>query len=71
MKDILPGIFLAVGMGMAVWCVSLTGWPVLAVLSIQVVMGAAIYLAGSVVFGIDSYAYLRDILKSFYEKRHQ
>ena len=69
MKDILPGIFLAVGMGMAVWCVSLTGWPVLIVLCIQVMAGAALYLAGSVLFGIDSYVYLRDILKSFIRTR--
>lgn len=71
LKDILPAIFLAAGMGIAVWWVSLTGLPQMAVLSIQVVLGAAIYFVGSVLCRIDSFVYLMDILKSFHEIRHK
>lgn len=71
LKDILPAIFLSVGMGSAVWLISLTGLPQMAVLSIQVVLGAVIYLAGSMVFRIDSFVYLMDILKSFHGIRHK
>ncbi|HBI59808.1 MAG TPA: flippase [Lachnospiraceae bacterium] len=69
LRDILPCILLAVGMGMLVWCVSLTGWPVLIVLSIQIALGAFIYLTGSALCRIDSFVYLKDILKSFYRSR--
>jgi len=71
LRDILPGILLAVAMGMTVWCVSLSGWPVPVILGIQVVLGASLYLAGSVIFKIDSFVYLRDLLQSFCKKRHR
>lgn len=69
LKDILPCILLAAGMGVVVWCVSLTEWPVLIVLIIQMVLGAVLYLAGSVLCRIDSFVYLSDILKSFFREK--
>ena len=65
LRDILPSVLLAVGMGMAIWCISLTGWNSLLVLSTQVVMGVLIYLAGSALCRMDSFFYLVDTLKTF------
>lgn len=66
LRDIMPCILLAVGMGAVVWCVSLTGFSVMVTFLIQVVLGAAVYIAGSALFRIDSFIYLMGILKSFY-----
>lgn len=65
LKDILPALFLSVGMGMLVWSVSLTELPILPVFIIQVVLGIVTYLIGSMIFRIDSFIYMKDILKTF------
>lgn len=65
LKDILPSIFLSIGMGMLVWCVSLTGLTIVPRLIIQIILGIVIYLIGSMIFKIDSYTYMKEILKSF------
>ena len=65
LKDIIPSIFLSLGMGMLVWSVSLTGLSTLPVLIIQVVLGIVIYVVGSMIFKIDSFIYMKEILKSF------
>lgn len=71
LRDIIPCILLAVGMGVVVWCVSLTGFSVMVTLLIQVVLGAAIYIAGSALFRIDSFLYLMGILRSFYRTKNR
>lgn len=68
-KDVLSSILLAVAMGMAVWCVSLTNLPVLIVFIVQVLLGAVIYVAGSAFFRIEAYMYLKKLLGSFVEKK--
>ncbi len=65
LKDILPGILLAVCMGAAVWCFRFMGLPTAATLAIQVIAGILFYLAGSMVFRIDSFLYLKDVLRLF------
>lgn len=65
LKDILPAIFLSIGMGMFVWCVSLTGLATVPMLIFQVILGIVIYLIGSIIFKIDSFTYMKEILKSF------
>lgn len=70
LRDIMPCILLAVGMGAVVWCVSLTGFSVMPTFLIQVVLGAAVYIAGSALFRIDSFLYLIGILKSFYRTKN-
>lgn len=67
LKDILPSIFLSVGMGILVWCISLTGVPTLPLFIIQVALGIVIYLICSRIFKIDSYIYVKEILKSFHK----
>lgn len=68
-KDVLSSILLAVAMGMAVWCVSLTNLPVLIVFIVQLLLGAVIYVAGSAFFRIEAYVYLKKLLGSFVEKK--
>lgn len=65
LRDIMPCIFLAAGMGAIVWCISFLGLPIAATFLIQVVLGAVIYVTGSALFKIDSFLYFMDILKSF------
>ena len=67
LKDILPSIFLSVSMGIMVWCVSLIDLPTLLILIIQVVLGIVIYLNASLIFRIESFAYILETLKSLHK----
>jgi len=71
LKDILPGILLAVFMGV---CVKLIEFlplelPLVVTLILQVVVGAAIYILLSKLFKLESFEYLKGIAKSFFTKK--
>jgi O-antigen/teichoic acid export membrane protein len=71
LKDILPSILLAAFMGA---CVYFIGWiplPTVAILLIQIVAGAIIYIAGSIIFKFESFTYLWNLIKSFFQKRKE
>ena len=57
-KDMLPQICLSLLMGAVVYCVRFLGLNNIATLSIQVPLGAAIYILLSMLFHIDSFEYL-------------
>ena len=57
-KDMLPQICLSLLMGAIVYCVRFLGLNNIATLSIQVPLGAAIYILLSMLFHIDSFEYL-------------
>ena len=61
LRDIMPGILLAAFMAVCVWCVGLLGLNSLVTMLIQIVLGAAIYLAGSVLFKLESFRYLLSV----------
>ncbi len=63
LKDILPAILLAVFMGVCVYPIQLIGLPDIVTLLIQVVLGATIYIGGSVIIKLDSFQYLWGIVK--------
>lgn len=65
LKDMLPAILLSVVMGLAVYPVTLLGWSDWLTLPVQVILGAVVYIAGSVFFKLDSFNYLLSILKKF------
>lgn len=68
LKDILPGILLAVFMGGCVYCVNflqLNNW--LALL-IQVPLGIIIFIVGSVLFRIESFTYCLEMIKPMLNK---
>ena len=62
--DFLPGIAMAAAMAVLVYLLGYTGLPDLLLLPLQILAGAVIYLGGSILFRIDSFAYLMDTLKN-------
>lgn len=64
MKDILPGILLAAFMGGCVYPIQFIGLPDVATLLVQFILGAGIYIGGSVLFRLESFQYICGILKS-------
>lgn len=62
--DILPSILLSVVMFGAVWWVQYLHLGNFVTLLIQVIMGVAVYVIGSIVLKIDSFTYMLSILKS-------
>ncbi len=69
LRDILPSILLAVFMGVCVHFVGHSSLPAIIELALQIVMGAVIYIAGSVIMKNESFNYMLDILKSFLSKK--
>ena len=65
LKDILPGIALALAMGVCVYFVSYLGLNDVLTLLIQIPLGAAIYIGGSALFKLEAYAYAMGLIKSF------
>ncbi len=57
-KDIMPGILLAVFMGICVYPISFLQLPSAVILIIQVLAGAAIYLGGSRILRLEAFRYL-------------
>lgn len=71
LKDILPGILLAVAMGVCVKLIEFIpiSMPVAVTLALQVLVGAAIYIIFSKVFKLEAFEYLLEIIKSFFSKK--
>lgn len=63
LKDILPGILLAVVMGCCIYPIQLLGLPDVVTLLIQVPLGAGIYLGASALLKLDSFTYLWGMVK--------
>jgi hypothetical protein len=71
LKDILPSIFLAVFMGVCVNFVLFIGLSDILTIIIQVIFGAVIYIAGSIILKLDSFQYLWGIVKPIIKKERQ
>lgn len=65
MKDILPSILLAAGMGAVVYLIGYLPLPTLPLLLIQVICGGGIYIVGSAVFKLEPYVYVKGLVLSF------
>lgn len=63
LKDILPGILLAVFMGCCVYPIQWLGLPDIVTLLIQVPLGAVIYIGASALLKLESFTYLWGIAK--------
>lgn len=63
MRDIMPAILLAVGMGICVSFVQFFKLPDIVALPVQVVLGAVIYIGGSKVMKLDSFEYILGLVK--------
>lgn len=71
MKDILPSILLAVGMGTVVYLIGFLPAHTLLLLLIQVICGGAFYIAGSAVFKLEPFTYLIGIIMPMIQKRRK
>ena len=69
LKDIVPYMLIAAGMGAVVYCVKFLNLPHIPTLLIQIVVGAAIYIGISKLLNLEIYNYLIGMLKSFVKKR--
>lgn len=67
-RDILPGILLAVVMGCCVYPVKWVGFSDLLTLLIQVIMGACIFIGGSALLKLEGFQYLWEQLKLVWRK---
>ncbi len=63
LKDILPGILLAVVMGGCIYPVQWLGMPDILTLLVQVPLGAVIYIVGSALLKLNSFMYLYGLIK--------
>ena len=68
-KDILPGILIAVFMGLCVNLVALLHLSDVVTLLIQIPIGAIIYIGASVIFRLESFAHLWNMIKSLSKKK--
>lgn len=68
LKDIFPSILLAIVMGVCISFIELLPLPVWSVLILQIGIGAAIYIIGSIVTKNDSFEYLFGSVKPFLKR---
>lgn len=69
-KDFLPSLLLSLAMCVIVFGVGrVLPFPTIGVLLIQVMIGVAIYIAGSVIFKIESFSYVLLVLKGLLNKK--
>ena len=68
LRDILPNIVLAAVMGVLVHCIEFLGWGAVPTLCVQVLLGAILYVAGSMMTKNDSFRYLWAIVKPMTQK---
>jgi O-antigen/teichoic acid export membrane protein len=64
LKDMLPAILLSTVMGFAVYSLSFLGLGDVVTLILQVLLGLVIYAVGSIVFRLDSFNYILNIIKN-------
>lgn len=68
-KDMLPAMLLAGTMGAVVYCINFLNLNSLLTLIIQVPLGIAIYIAGSLLFKFESFQYILNMVKDLFHKR--
>ena len=65
LRDMLPALLLSAAMGAVVYPMNLLPVGDVLMLGAQVLVGVALYVAGSAIFRIDSFAYLLGIVRRF------
>ena len=63
--DILPGIALALFMGFCIRPIPGLGLGDIATLTLQILLGAAVYIAGSAALRLEAFRYLLSAVKAF------
>ena len=65
LRDVLPVLGLSAGMAAAVWPVALLGLPDVLTLLLQVPLGVTVYVLGSKLLRLDSFALILSLLQKF------
>ena len=68
LRDILPSIIVATGMGVCVYFIGFLPLSTIIILIIQVVVGATIYIGVSAVLKLEEFEYLLGMVQSFLKK---
>ncbi|WP_423215461.1 lipopolysaccharide biosynthesis protein [Streptococcus equinus] len=68
LKDIIPGILLAIGMGICVYFISFLNLSNILILALQIIVGAIIYIGFSAMLHIESFEYLLDMVRQLLKK---
>lgn len=71
LRDMLPAILLSGLMGLAVWPTNMLNISDWLLLPMQVIIGVGVYVAGSLVFRVDSFEYLWSIVKRFTSRKRE
>ena len=69
LKDILSGILLAVFMGFCTLPITWLGLPDILTIILQAIAGIIIYVAGSIIFKMESFYYVLDMIKPIISRR--
>ncbi len=69
LMDVIVNFLLALGMGAAVWPISLAGLHPFPTLILQITAGIAVYIAASKILRIDSFEYLLRMIRGFLNRR--
>lgn len=70
-RDILPSILLSVCMGVIVYPIQMLSLNSIIILVLQTIVGVFVYIIGSMLFKIEEYKYIKDIVQSFYLKNKE
>ena len=68
LRDILPSIIIATGMGICVYFIGSLPLPIIITLPIQIIAGAAICIIASVILKLEEFEYLLGIVESFLKR---
>ncbi len=68
LRDILPSFALAIVMCLIVLSVELLNLNMWATISVQVVVGAVVYIGGAKLFKLESYSYIKNIANSYIKR---
>ena len=67
-KDFMPSILLAIAMGCCIYPISALNMPDIIIITIQVFIGAVIYIVASIVLKIEAFQYVWEIVKKLLNK---
>lgn len=68
MRDIIPGILLAIGMGCCTYVVSMFGLATWITVILQIFVGAMVYISASAFFRLESFEYIKGIVRPVFVK---
>lgn len=68
-RDIVPSIMLSICMGLVVFPIQLLSANPLVILGLQAISGAVVYVAGSMLFKIEEYKYIKNVISGMFLKR--